>query len=216
MISAYEIILKFGAVVVWRGMSRDTSSGLLGIDRRSVMKGFGAVGIAAALGSSTTGKTDVEPEAEVEAATLPDRHGPYRNNRFLVEIDGIATAGFREVDLPDAVVADAEYREGTDPPTARRLSGINEYDPLVLRKGVTDDSKELFEWFELAQQGQVDEARRSIAVNLLDEAGEVGPRWEFERAWPGRYNGPDLDANARNGIALETLEILHEGMERVA
>lgn len=86
---------------------------------------------------------------------------------------------------------------------------------MLLERGVTTDSLELFEWFELALDGNLEAARRSMAVVVLDSTGNPGPRWEFEKAWPGRYDGPDLDASA-NEVAIETLEIVHEGMERVA
>lgn len=186
-------------------MSPDNESGRLGIDRRSLLRGIGAAGLAAAFTGSTTAGNQGRG----------DPHGPYRKHRFLVEIDGLATAGFSRVDLPDATVADVEYREGTDPATARKLAGTSEYDPLVLQKGVTDDSIALFEWFQQAQAGNLEDARRTVAVVLLDTRGEAGPRWEFQRAWPARYEGPDLDAQA-NDTAIETLEVLHEGMERTA
>lgn len=170
------------------------------------MKALGIAGIASVAGGGT---------ASASGTQLPDRHGPYRENRFLVEIDGIATASFSRVELPDASIADVEYRDGNDPHTDRKLKGSNEYDPLLLERGVTDDSIELYEWFKLVEQGSVDESRRSIAVVLLDVSGNPGPRWEFRNAWPARYDAPDLDATG-NEVALERLEILHEGMERTA
>lgn len=167
------------------------------------MQGIGAAGLLAAISGGSA------------SAQAGDAHGPHRNNRFLVEIDGLATAGFKRVDIPDATISDIEYREGNEQATTRKLKGLNEFEPLVLEKGVTSDSMELFEWFKLAQEGNLNEARRSIAVVLLSPTGESGPRWEFRNAWPGRYNGPELNALA-NGMAIETLEILHEGMERVS
>lgn len=186
-------------------MSPDNESGRLGVDRRSLLKGLGATALAAAFTGSTT----------AGGQGRGDPHGPYRKHRFIVEIDGLATAGFSRVELPDAAVADVEYREGTDPTTARKLAGNDQHEPLVLQKGVTEDSIELFEWFQQAQDGNLEDARRTVAVVLLDTRGEPGPRWEFRNAWPARYDGPDLDAQA-NETAIETLEVLHEGMERTA
>lgn len=146
---------------------------------------------------------------------MPDRHGPYRNVRFLLEIDGIVTAGFSECSIPENSTDAVEYREGTDPPTTRKLWSLNEYGTLTLEKGTTDDSLELFEWRKQVEQGKVDDARRNIAVVVLDEEGNPGPRWEFRDAWPTTYDAPDLDATG-NEIAIESLEIEHEGMERTA
>lgn len=182
----------------------------MGVERRTFVKGLGVAGLATALGGSASA------DAGDQAANLgtPDRRGPYRKNRFLVEIDGLDVASFSAVEIPDAVVSDVEYREGNGPPKSRKLKGENEFEPLVLERGVTDDSIALFEWFRQVQDGKVDEARRTIAVTVLDEEGQAGPRWEFTEAWPGRYDGPDLDA-MDDGVAIETLEVLHEGMQRV-
>jgi phage tail-like protein len=146
---------------------------------------------------------------------MPDRYGPYRDCRFLLEIEGVAKAGFSRCRLPSSGSAVIEYREGTDPPTARKLGGLNEYGTLVLRYGITDDSIGLFEWRKLVEQGKLESARRSIAVVLLDEEGSAGPRWELKNAWPARYHGPKLDALGEE-VAIERLEIVTEGVERTA
>ncbi|WP_331234139.1 phage tail protein [Natronorarus salvus] len=146
---------------------------------------------------------------------MPDRHGPYRNTRFLLEIDGIVQAGFSSCTIPENSTEAIEYREGTDPPTTRKLWGLNDFGTLSLEWGVTADSIELFEWRRLVEQGQLDDARRDIAVVVLDEEGEPGARWEFRKAWPTSYDAPELDASGSD-VAIESLEIEHEGMERAA
>ena len=144
---------------------------------------------------------------------MPDRHGPYRNTRFLLEIEGIGVAGFSQATIPESSTEATEYREGNDPPTVRKLWSLNTYGELTLQRGTAEDSTELFEWRRMVEQGDVDSARRSIAVILLDEEGEPGGRWEFRNAWPRQYDAPDLDATG-NEVAIESLEIAHEGMER--
>lgn len=145
---------------------------------------------------------------------MPDRHGPYRNTRYLLEIDGIVRAGFSEFTIPSNTTEPTEYREGNEAPTVRKLWSLNSYENISLQWGTTEDSIELFEWRKLVEEGKMDEARRNIAVIVQDEEGEPGPRWEFVRAWPINYDAPDLNATA-NEVAVESLEIAHEGMERV-
>jgi len=145
---------------------------------------------------------------------MPDRHGPLRVARFLLEIDGIAKAGFSRCRIPDSSTAVVEYREGNDQPTPRKLAGSTEYGSLELRYGVTTDAAELYEWRHLVEQGAVDEARRSIAVVLLDEEGQPAARWELRNAWPTRYAAPTLDAG-RSAVAIETLEVACEGVRRI-
>jgi len=65
------------------------------------------------------------------------RHDPLRNFRFRLEIDGITSAGFSEV-LIDASTTDViDYREGTDPPYVRKLSGLTKFGNIILKRGMT-------------------------------------------------------------------------------
>jgi phage tail-like protein len=145
---------------------------------------------------------------------MPDRYGPYRGFRFLLEIDGVTEAGFNQASIPEAQTELVEYRNGNEAPTMRKLGGRVTYGNLTLQRGVTD-SLELYEWFRSVEQGQIDSARRSVAVVVLDEEGEPGPRFEFREAWPRQYDAPDLNAG-ESAVAIESLEIVHEGMERTA
>lgn len=144
---------------------------------------------------------------------MPDTHGPYRNIRFLLELDGIAKAGFASCHIPERATDVIRYREGTDPPTTRKLAGLNRFGRLILETGITD-SMELYGWYELVAQGQVDAARRVAAVSLLDRQGNTAARWNLAGAWPARYEAPRLDATGED-VAIETLEIVCEEVERV-
>ena len=142
------------------------------------------------------------------------RRDPYRNFRFLVEIDGIVQAGFSEAAIPDSTQDPIEYREGNEAPHVRKIPGLIKYGNLSLKWGITD-SLELYEWRKLVEQGKMSEARRNIAVVLLDDEANPRSRWEFSAAWPSKYDAPDLSASGSE-IAVENLEIAHEGMTRVS
>lgn len=142
-----------------------------------------------------------------------ERTDPYRNFRFLVEIDGIVQAGFSEAIMPASTSDVIEYREGTWPPRVRKLPGLTKYSNLILKWGITA-SMDLYDWRKLVEQGKMREARRNMAVILMDEEGSPAARWEFGEAWPSKYDAPDLTATG-NDVAIETLEIAFETMERV-
>jgi phage tail-like protein len=145
---------------------------------------------------------------------MADRNDPYTNSRFLLEIDGIVQAGFSEVAIPDISTDPIEYREGNEETTVRKLPGLTKYGNLTLKWGITDSSMELFEWRKLVVQGNTADARKNIAVILQDEEGNPAARWEFREAWPSKYDAPDLSAKGGD-VAIETMEIVHEGMDRV-
>lgn len=137
---------------------------------------------------------------------------PWRNCRFLLEIDGISQAGFREVTIPDTAQDPIEYREGDEAPTVRKVPGLIKYGNVTLKWGLTD-SLDVYNWRKAIEDGQTADNRKNVAVVVLDEVGEEAARWEFTRAWATKYDAPDLNATA-NEIAIETLEIAHEGMKR--
>ncbi len=144
--------------------------------------------------------------------TTGARKDPYKNHRFLVEIDGITQGGFREVTISNTEQAPVEYREGNEPPTVRKLPGLVKYGNVSLKWGITD-SMDLYKWRTLVEQGKMKDARKNVAIVLIDEEGKQQSRWEFSQAWPTKYDAPPLNATA-NEVAIETLEIAHEGMKR--
>ena len=141
------------------------------------------------------------------------RTDPYRNFRYLLEIDGITQAGFSDVTIGDSSQEPIEYREGDEPPTVRKVPGLVKYGNLSLKWGITD-SMDLYNWRKAVMEGQIEKNRKNVAVLILDELGKQKARWNFQYAWPTKYEAPTLSAKG-NDIAIETLEIAHEGMERV-
>jgi phage tail-like protein len=138
-----------------------------------------------------------------------DRRDPFRSFNFRVELDGITRAGFRECSGLDASQDPIEYREGTEGLTARKLPGLNKYSNITLKWGMTDDT-ELWDWRKKAITGKVE--RKNGSIVLLDEAGEEKLRWNFREAWPTKWTGPSFNATG-NEVAIESLEITHEGLE---
>ena len=143
-----------------------------------------------------------------ETGVKPD---PYRNYNFLVEIDGIAQASFRECSGLDATTEIIEYREGGDNTTVRKMPGKTTYSDVTLRWGLTD-SAELWQWRQGVVDGKPERKNGSIVVFDLANSTEVA-RYNFVRAWPSRYEGPTFDATA-NDVAVETLVLAHEGLTR--
>ena len=145
--------------------------------------------------------------------TLAERKDPYRNFRFLVEIDSIIQAGFSEATIPDSTSEIIEYQEGSEAPYARKLPGLTKHGALTLKWGITD-SMEIYNWRKLVERGKMKIARKNMAVILMDEEGNPASRWEFGGAWPSKYDAPDLSAKGSDA-AIETLEIAFETMQRV-
>ncbi|HOA24212.1 MAG TPA: phage tail protein [Aggregatilineales bacterium] len=139
---------------------------------------------------------------------IPD---PFLNFNFLVELDGITRAAFQECTLADATTEVVEYREGGEITTTRKLPGMTKYGNITLKWGMTDDT-ELYDWHRQTVQGNLE--RKNGSIILLNRLGEEVARWNFVRAWITKYDAPDMNAS-QSAIAVEMVEIVHEGMERV-
>jgi phage tail-like protein len=139
---------------------------------------------------------------------IPD---PYTNFNFLVEIDGISRGAFQQVSGFDSTIDVIDHREGGQNTTLRKLPGMTKYSNISLKWGITDD-KELYNWHRQAVLGQLQ--RKNGSIVQLDRAGQEVARWNFIRAWPTKYDGPDFNAETSD-VAIETLELAHEGIERV-
>ena len=139
-----------------------------------------------------------------------ERKDPFRAYNFRVEIDGITRAGFRECGGLDSSQDPISYREGTDPLTERKLPGLVKFSAISLKWGVTDDA-ELWNWRKQAADGKV--ARKNGSIILLDDTGAEKARWNFVNGWPSKWTGPAFNATG-NDVAIETLEIAHEGLAK--
>ena len=143
-------------------------------------------------------------------AQTGQRVDPYGNFNFLVEIDGITRAAFHEVSGFDSTIDVVEHREGGENTTVRKLPGMTKHSNIVLKWGLADDA-DLYNWYRDAVNGKVQ--RRNGSIVLLDRQGQERMRWNFVNAWPSKWDGPDFNAEG-NDIAIETLELAHEGVTR--
>jgi phage tail-like protein len=128
-------------------------------------------------------------------------------DRFVVTLDGIQAADFREVKGLEVKIPVTEYHEGGLNDHRHKLPSQARYSTILLRRG-TSASLELFLWVQKAMQGELEFRSGSImALNMRDEPILV---WEFRKAWPCRYEGSSFD-RAKPELHIETLELGHHG-----
>lgn len=145
---------------------------------------------------------------------MPDRHGPMRTGRFTVEIDEVEVAGWRSVTIPSSSTEQGEYREGNEPDYEKKIWGQTVFEDLEMERGVNPGDTRLVDWRNDVMEGRVDDARKELAVILMDEEGSGQVRWEFQEAWLKNYNPPELDASADGDIATESVTIAFDKMVR--
>jgi len=135
---------------------------------------------------------------------------PYAVFNFLLEIGGITRAGFAEATGLNAESNVIEYREGNEGITPRKLPGLEKFGNVTLKHGTSQD-KDIFNWHKSVMDGDI-VREQSMSIVLLDEKRTEVKRWNLREAWPSKWVGPDLKANA-NEVAFEAIELCHEGVE---
>jgi phage tail-like protein len=136
------------------------------------------------------------------------RNDPYKAFSFLVEIDGLPMAAFSEASGLESETAVIEYRTG-DEYLTRKLPGLTRFANIVLRRGITQD-RGLWDWRQNIVDGNPD--RRNGMIKVLDDQRNEVLRWNFRNGWICKWEGPAFDAKS-NEVAIETIEIAHEGLE---
>lgn len=144
----------------------------------------------------------------LQGSERKDRKDPFQSFNFMIEIEGISSASFAECTGLSAEVEFYEYREGGVNGYTHRFAGASKYPPLVLRRGMTA-SDELWKWHQQVAGGTV--VRKNGTIHLLDARGESVRHWNFIRAYPVRWSGPELRA-ASSSVAFESIELAHEGL----
>ncbi|MBN2440639.1 MAG: phage tail protein [Spirochaetales bacterium] len=140
-------------------------------------------------------------------------NGPYAGFNFLVEIDDIGDAAFSECIGLTTETEPIEYREGADDITVRKIPGLKRFTDITLKRGMTNNFTDLWDWRKKVLMGMT--KRASGSITLLNEARDPVMRWEFTDGWPLKWEGPSLNATS-NEIAIETLVIAHEGLDMMA
>lgn len=138
-----------------------------------------------------------------------ERRDPYRTFNFELQIDGVPLGAFSEVSGLTAEGDAVDYREGTDlQQNVRKLTGLRKYTNITLKRGYTQDQS-LWRWYGNIVNGQPD--RRNVTIVLMNEARRPVLRWHAENAWVNKIEAPSFKA-AGNEIAMESVELVHEGL----
>jgi phage tail-like protein len=124
----------------------------------------------------------------------------------------VAAGAFQEVTGMGAQLEVVTYADGGRNDSVHRLPLRHSWNPITLKRGVVRD-RLLWSWYETGLHDSLG-ARRDGAVIMLDEAGLPAKSWIFHGGLAAKWTGPDLHAE-QNAVAIEQLEIAHEGLTAV-
>jgi phage tail-like protein len=138
-----------------------------------------------------------------------ERVDPFRGFRFLVEIEGLTSAGFQKVKGLQLEVKHESYKEGGVNDYEHKLFSQLSYPSVVLERGLARD--DLWKWAFDASEGRIQ--RRTVWIRVQNEAGEKKWSWQLDWAIPVKWSCTDLDAHSSN-VIMESLELAHHGLRK--
>lgn len=137
---------------------------------------------------------------------------PIPKFHFRVEWGG-SKIGFTEVTGLDQQVEAIEYREGSSPEYSKiKMPGLHKFSNVTLKRGTFSGDKEFYSWIKTVSLNTVE--RRDVTISLLNENHEPIITWKIRNAFPVKVQASDLKADG-NEVAIETLELAHEGLRVV-
>lgn len=118
--------------------------------------------------------------------------------------------GFTEVTGLDIQVEAIEYREGSSPEYSKiKMPGMHKFSNITLKRGAMQGDSDFFKWMNTISLTASE--RRDIIISLLNETHEPVMTWKAKNAFPVKVQASDLKSDG-NEVAIETLEIAHEGL----
>lgn len=134
---------------------------------------------------------------------------PLPKFHFQVEWGG-ASLGFTEVSGLDVETEMIEYRDGASPEYLKtKMPGMQKYSNITLKRGTFQGDNDFFDWWNTVALNTIE--RRDVTISLLNENHEPVVVWKIKNAWPAKVQSTDLKADG-NEVAIETVELCHEGL----
>jgi len=135
---------------------------------------------------------------------------PLTSFHFTVSWGG-DNIGFSEVSGLSVENQPIEYRDGLMSAKTLPLKrpGLRKAGNISLKRGSVTANNDLYTWFN--NFGEPNVTRRTLVITLLNDEGNPVFVWTISEAWPVKCEGPGLKASG-NEIAIETLELAHEGI----
>jgi phage tail-like protein len=131
---------------------------------------------------------------------------------FIVEWDD-QRVGFSEIDglMQEQENQASEYREGSFPKySSIKMPGLRKFTNITLKRGIIESDNEFAKWLSTVKSNAVE--RRDLVISLLNEEHRRVMVWKIHHVFPVKVVTQDLKASG-NEVAIESIEIAHEGLE---
>jgi phage tail-like protein len=137
---------------------------------------------------------------------------PLPKFHFAVEWGG-RRLGFTEVTGLDMQIEPIEYREGNSKEYLKTvMPGMHKFSHITLKRGSFANDTDFYAWINTVNLNQIE--RRDLTITLQNENHEPVFTWKVKQAFPVKVQASDLKSDG-NEVAIETIELAHEGLNIV-
>jgi phage tail-like protein len=140
----------------------------------------------------------------------------HKKFKFIVEIDGVASAGFQKCSELSVEVANVQYYEGGSL-IPNKSPGRLTFADVTLERGATSD-KDLFDWLTQVADAAANaglnepEFKRNLDIVQQDRDGSTLRRWSLTGAWPVKFVAGDWDNEADENV-IESVTLTYDFFE---
>lgn len=132
---------------------------------------------------------------------------------FHLEVQGLLVGVFERLTGGEIEIAHIEhdivYESGAS--TTLFIPGTTSFAPFTLERGFAN-YQELYNWFALASNGRIVQARRDGSV-FMKRHGETYLQWDFQNAWPIKLSGFSMNQYVDSQKARIAITIAAEFIE---
>jgi len=140
---------------------------------------------------------------------------PTSAQNFGISVDGVTVASFSELQGITAELDVIEHRESTDEGVrVVKTVGNTKLNSEIKFKMAMGPDLELNSWFEGAQSGHIDAARKSCSLVMYDATNKPVARYYLENAWPTKCVVSPMRAGGSD-ILQQEWTLTYEAIQRV-
>jgi phage tail-like protein len=154
----------------------------------------------------------------------PKKRDPYRNFNFRILLGGIEVAACKKMSGLTGSVDVVKFRAGNNKATNEEVSpGRAHYEPVTLEAGLTTDM-EFERWALMLIRHELTpglratdpDFRREVEIFVYDiDNNRPVKKYILHKAWVSKFTTMSELAAEANEVLIETIEMQHEGFERV-
>ena len=145
---------------------------------------------------------------------MPNRKtDPLVSFTFMLDVQGAVQGLFTEISglgSETDVIEQKAVKDGKE--FIIKTAGRLKFTDVTLKRGVTAEM-DIWKWRTLVEQGNMEGARKSASIFMLDHELAPVAQWDLTNCWPTKVTGPSFKSDD-NSFGIEEVTLTYEYMER--